>query len=216
MIRHAGDPLNLDFFFLSIQHDLLLRCVGTHVALVAAFAPALSRSNLEQHGARHQQALAAYRYAPLLPFSQFIVPYLHFSSQKRLRVVIFQQFLSSLCDIFCLACCSPLLFMPWAWASIPPLLRHYWTRHTRPGGENACETWRSPILLLLISSAAEAILLCLCIVCLACPWHWRRIASMLVQVSAPIRDVMFCVHVLTNVEGWKSRRQAIGFARRNR
>jgi uncharacterized protein YjeT (DUF2065 family) len=75
------------------------------------------------------------------------------------------------------------------------------------------------MVLLLLTSTAEAVLFCVCIVCVACPWHWRRIASMLSQVSdvsTRTYDFVFCVRLLTCVEGWKSPRQAIGFACRGR
>ena len=176
-------------------------------AFASKFAAAWSTT---PHGSSSLQA----RSSP--PVVSFIVSCADSLSQIRLRAIILTQFMSSLCDLFCLVVCTPLLLMPWAWAAIPPLLQHYATRHTRPGGENACETWRAPMLLLLLTSAAEAALLCLCIVCLACPWHWRRIASMLLQVSTCSCHFLFCVHLLTCVEGRKSPREAIGFACRDR
>ena len=88
--------------------------------------------------------------------------------------------------------------------ALPPvyfcnILRMYATRRARSSGENACETWRGPMLLLLLTSAAEAVLLCMCIVCVACPWHWRRFASMLAQVSAHSCSHYYFVTVCTPV-----------------
>jgi hypothetical protein len=103
--------------------------------------------------------------------------------QAQLRVITISQFVFAVLDIICIVLCTPLLVMPWSWTSILPIYQHYKTRHIRNIEKSACDLWRLPFLKLLVTSAAEAVLVCLCILCIACPWKWSRIVSLLWQVK---------------------------------
>jgi hypothetical protein len=106
------------------------------------------------------------------------------SLQAKLRGIAINQFMSAVLDIICILICTPLLAMPWSWTSIPPIYQHYKTRHIRNMESSACSLWRLPFLKLLVTSAAEVLLVCLCSLCIVCPWKWSRIVSMLWQVEA--------------------------------
>jgi hypothetical protein len=103
--------------------------------------------------------------------------------QAKLRKITICEFVSAVLDIICIVICTPLLLMPWSWTSVLPIYQHYKTRHIRNIDSSACDLWRFPFLKLLITSAAEAVLVSLCSLCIACPWKWSRIVSLLWQVQ---------------------------------